>query len=178
MAAPRSLILVAVSLRYVVPSFVRLTTGISCAVSFTCRTLGTSTCNPNSITWAVSMKMISNTSTTSTNGVMLISASGAPPRRRPTPPPPLPFVEKAILRSEIPFGHVQELQREVFHARTHFADAVAEQVIEHGGRNGREEPHGGGNQRFGNAGRDRREAGAALFAQSVKCADDAHDRSQ
>jgi hypothetical protein len=67
---------------------------------------------PNSITWAVSMKMISSTSTTSTNGVTLISDRLAPPPRRrdPNPPPPLPDNAMALF-SETALGQVQELER-------------------------------------------------------------------
>src|SRR5207248_1948077 len=93
MAAGSSLILTAFSLSQVVPSLVIETTGISLAFSLTGRTLGTSTSIPNSITWAVSMKMISSTSTTSTNGVTLISANVVVVARRldpNLPPPPLP----------------------------------------------------------------------------------------
>src|ERR1700731_4295348 len=46
-----------------------------CVISFTLRVFGTETSMPDCSTGAVTMKMISNTSTTSTSGVILISAS-------------------------------------------------------------------------------------------------------
>ena len=66
----------------VVPVFSMLTTGNSFDVSLTVVVFGTSTSMPNSITCAVSMKMMSSTSTTSTKGVTLISDSAVPPRPR------------------------------------------------------------------------------------------------
>src|ERR1019366_6100292 len=114
-----------------------VTTGRSCALSFTACTLGTSTSMPKSITWAVSMKMISSTSTTSTNGVTLISERLAPPRLRFPDPPPL--MQIAILSlSEAAFGQVENLQREIVHARADLAYAVAEEVIENRRRDRRE----------------------------------------
>src|ERR1700688_2317032 len=119
MAAGRSLMFTALSLSQVVPSLVMETTGISLAFSLTGRTLGTSTSMPNSITCAVSMKMISSTSTTSTKGVTLISErlepekEDAPRLRDPNPPPPLTDSAIWLLPAERPLGHVQELQRKV-----------------------------------------------------------------
>src|SRR6266542_722936 len=110
------------SFRYNSPDLDRDTTGSSLLESLTCRTLGTSTSMPNSITWAVSIKMMSSTSTTSTKGVTLMSAIAAVPWNRRRPPPLPPLTEIATLLSEAPLGQVQEFQREVVHARAHFAD--------------------------------------------------------
>src|ERR1035437_2383235 len=177
MTAARSLMFTSLPLSVVLPSLVMVTTGISCAVSFTMRTLGTSTSMPNSITWAVSMKMMSSTSTTSTKGVTLISERLAPPRLRDPNPPPLKEIAMALL-SEGALGQVQELQRKVVHARADFADGVAEEVIENGRWDGGKKSHRSGNQRFGDAGRDRPQAGTALLSQILKRADNAHDRAQ
>src|SRR5208283_2047365 len=139
-----------------------VTTGSSCAVSFTACTSGTSTSMPNSITWAVSMKMISSTSTTSTNGVILTSDRlASPPRRRePYPPPPLTDNAMALV-SETALGQVQELQGKVVHARAQFPDAVAEDVIGNGGWDGGEQAHGGRDQRQRDAGTHRPQTGRA-----------------
>src|ERR1700733_15296047 len=95
-------------------------TGRSWTFSFTGFTLGTPTCKPNSITCAVSMKIISSASTTSTNGTMLISASAGVPRKRPRPSPLELLRENAMLPLQTSFGQVQELEHEVFHARGEF----------------------------------------------------------
>src|ERR1035437_8981584 len=137
-----------------------VTTGSSWAVSFTACTLGTSTSMPNSITWAVSMKMISSTSTTSTNGVMLISDMLAPPPRRREPYPPPPLTDNAMaLLSETAFGQVQELHGKVVHARAYLPDPMAENVVEDGGGDGGCKHGRRRNQRFGVRRRHRAEAG-------------------
>src|SRR5579859_7083634 len=119
---PSSLIFTGLSLRCRSPSRVILMTGRSLALSLTFLVLGTSISMPNSITCAVSMKMMSSTSTTSTNGVTLISARlGEPPRRREPYPPPLVDIAMALLPVR-PLRHVEELHGEVVHARAHFAD--------------------------------------------------------
>src|ERR1035441_4549915 len=113
-------------------------TGICCAVSFTYFTCGTSTSMPNSITCAVSMKMINSTSTTSTNGVTLISESMDRPLPLRDPNPPPPFTDIAIcLFSEAALRHVQELQREIVHARPDLPNVAAQNVIEDRRRNRR-----------------------------------------
>ncbi len=128
-----------------------VTTGISCADSFTVRTFGTSTSMPNSMTWAVSMKMMSRTSTTSTNGVTLISAM-ALRLRLPRPVSAAIGGEGHRLLSETAFGQIEELEREIVHARAEFANQVAEVVIEDGRRDGGEQADRGGDKRFGDAG--------------------------
>src|SRR5471030_2497023 len=178
MAAGRSFMLTALSLSHVVPSLVIETTGISVAFSFTGRTLGTSTSMPNSMTCAVSMKMISSTSTTSTKGVTLISerVEVVPrlrdPYRLPLPPP-LTDNAMALISAETALGHVQELQRKVVHAGADFADGVAEVVVSDGGRNGGKQAEGRRDQGFRDARSQCFEAGAAHVPQVLKCADDA-----
>src|SRR5271157_10889 len=156
-----------------------VTTGSSCAVSFTACTLGTSTSMPNSITWAVSMKMIRSTSTTSTNGVTLISDRLPPPPRRldPYPPPPLTEIAMALL-SETALGHVQELHGKVVHARADLPNPVAKNIIENRRGDGGRQARRRGNQRFRNARRHRAQAGRAHLSQLVKRADDAQHRAE
>src|SRR5580698_385762 len=178
MAEPSSLILVACSLRYVVPSFCIWTTGSSCAVSLTYRVFGTSTCKPYSITCAVNMKIMSSTRTTSTNGVTLISARGAPPRLPRRDPKPPPFTEKDMLFSETALGHVEEFEGEIVHARANLADAAAEGVVRDGGGNGGEKTERGGIERFRDARSNGAQAGGALGAQRVEGSNDAHHGTQ
>src|ERR1700683_3736006 len=129
------------------------------------------------MTCAVSIKMMSSTRTTSTNGVTLISASGAaPPRRREEPKLPPPETDIAIaLLSEIALGHIQKLQGEIVHARADFADFVSENIIENSRRNGCEQAHGSGHQSYGDARTDRAEAGGTLLAERQKGPDDAQN---
>ncbi len=69
---------------------------------------------PYSMTCAVIMKMMSNTSTTSTNGVTLISESAETPRpRRPLFIPPTLIATGVTvlgLFSEAPLDQIQKLQ--------------------------------------------------------------------
>src|ERR1019366_1699011 len=156
-----------------------VTTGRSCALSFTACTLGTSTSMPNSITWAVSMKMISSTSTTSTKGVTLISDRLPPPPRRREPYPPPPLTDNAMaLLSETALGHVQELHGKVVHARADFPDPVAEDVIEDRRGDSGRKARRRGNQRFRDAWRNRAQAGRSHLSQLVKRADDAQHRAE
>src|SRR5215470_3911087 len=150
-----------------------LTTGRSLTVSLVVFTAGTSTSMPDSITWAVSIKMISSTSSTSTNGVTLISDSAAPPRRPPRPRPPLSLVEKATGHSsplllKVALGHIQELDGEVVHARADFLEHVTEVVVENSRRNSRAQADRGREQRVGDARPHRTQRSAARLAQLVE----------
>ena len=138
-----------------------VTTGISCALSLTVRTLGTSTSMPNSITCAVSMKMMSRTSTTSTNGVTLISAMACAAAPAATGIRRHWWRRPCATLPETALGQVEELEREIVHAGAQFADQVAEVVIEDGRGDGGEQADRGGDQRLGDAGRDGLEAGGA-----------------
>src|SRR5258707_1372191 len=124
------LMLTGLSFRYRSPSFVMLTTGSSCAVSCVFFTFGTSTSSPNSMTCAVSIKMISSTSTTSTKGTMLISAMVGKPRDRrpPLKDPPLIDIAMALIL-EGPFREIQKLQHEILHAGGELPDLAAEAVV-------------------------------------------------
>src|SRR3982074_2079751 len=125
-----------------------LTTGISSAVSLTCFTFGTSISSPNSITCAVSMKMINSTRTTSTSGTTFISERVlCDPRNRLRPLFPPPSEKAIFLILELLFRQVQKLEREVLHTGAEFLNAVSEVVVEDGRGNGRDQSHGGCDQR-------------------------------
>src|SRR5580693_145327 len=107
------------------------TAGVSWEVVSTYFTCGTSTLMPYSMTCAVSMKITSNTRTTSTKGVTLISERVVPPpRRRERDPNPPPFTDIPIeLLSETTFHHVQELKCEIVHAGTDIANLPAKNIV-------------------------------------------------
>src|SRR6267142_1934940 len=108
-------------------------------------TFGTSTSRPNSITCAVSMKMISSTSTTSTNGTTLISDSELTPRKRPRfPPADELVVENAMSALETSFHEIQKLEDEIFHTGTEFLDRAPKDVVENRCGNGCRESQSGG----------------------------------
>src|SRR5438552_5133484 len=135
-SAPSRWMFTALSFRNVFPSRVIEITGRSCTFSLTGFTLGTSTSSPNSMTCAVSIKMINSTKTTSTSGTTLMSASELVPRNRPRRPPLYePPIEKAMLALQAPLGEVEEFEQELLHARASLLDAAAEYVVEHRCRN-------------------------------------------
>src|SRR5579875_2562240 len=124
---------------------------------------------PNSITFAVIIKITSKTSTTSTRGTTLMSdIAEGPPNRRPRLPPSLPLNENAtMLAAEIAFRQILELDGEVFHARTHLSDTRAEHFVEDSRGDGSRESDGSGYQCFGDPGRDRAQTRAACSAQPL-----------
>src|SRR5580658_11123761 len=135
------------------------------------------------MTWAVSIKMISSTSTTSTRGTMLISASEGLPRNRPRRSPLEVFREKAMLIApslslQGALRQIQELELKVFHARAEFLDRAAEHIVENSCWNGGKESHRGGDQGFRDAWRYGPEAGGAGGVQLLECVDDAPDGSK
>src|ERR1039457_2398022 len=154
-----------------------LTTGSSCAVSFTLVTFGTSTSSPNSMTCAVSIKMTSSTSTTPTRGTILISAMVGKPRdRRPFEDPPSENAMPLVL--EGPFREIHELERKIIHPRAELPDRAAEQVVENVGGNGRGETERRGDERFRDAWGHGAEARAPRIGQRRKRVHDAPDRSE
>src|SRR5207245_4448881 len=97
---------------------------------------------PRYIIGAVSMKISSSTSTTSTSGMMLISASDAPKGRRPPAPGP---TLNANFGGPRGLGHrprepIEQLQREAPHLRRPVLEPVDEVVAGHDRRNRRPEP--------------------------------------
>src|ERR1700694_991619 len=136
---------------------------------------GRFTSMPRYIIGAVSMKIRSRTSTTSTSGMMLISASVGPIRR----PSPLSRL-KAIFGDARDLGggprqEVEQLQREAVHLRGPVLHAVDEVVVADHGGDRRAQPGRGGDERFRDAGRDHREARRTLLADSVEGRDDPED---
>src|SRR5262249_56087208 len=92
---------------------------------------------------AVTMKMMSRTSMTSTKGVTLIWEIASLPEEP---------VSKAMVThsfEEVALGDVQELRREGVHLRGEHAHLAREAVVHHHRRDGGGEPDGGGDQRFG-----------------------------
>ena len=124
---------------------------------------GRSTSMPCCIIGAVTMKMISSTSITSTNGVTLISENGAVLARRsgaatasprPRAPPARPARSS---RAEVRL----ELAREEVDRACELAQARDEDVVEDRRGDRGEEADRRRDQRLGDAGRDHREARAA-----------------
>src|SRR5712692_9091900 len=117
---------------------------------------------PRYIIGAVSMKISSSTSTTSTNGMILISAS-EPPIRRPSPPPESRL--NAIFASVLQHGardQVEEIHREPLHLRGPVLHSVDEVVVGDDGGDGGGEAEGGGDEGFRDARRHHREVRGAL----------------
>src|SRR5271169_5925261 len=107
-------------------------TTFSADTTLTVLVLGRSTSIPDSRMGAVSIKIISSTNTTSTNGVTLISESEVWVR---------PFgVEKAIISvlclSKVPLSHIQEFESEVVHHRAEFFDSLHKLIVSDDGRDG------------------------------------------
>src|SRR5581483_4489025 len=153
----------------------------SALFSATCFVFGTSISMPYSMACAVIIKMMSNTNTTSTNGVTLISESAPAPWRRRLPPPfdPPPFTEMAIwLLPETAFGQIHELIGEIIHFRSDFTNGMAEDVVENGRGNCGGKTHRRGDQGLRDAGADGAQAGAAHGTEILKGADDAENRAE
>src|SRR5205807_8644787 len=97
---------------------------------------------PRYITGAVSMKISSSTSTTSTSGMMLISASDAPiGRRPPAPAPPLnPLLGRPPRLGHPPPPPVEQRQPEPPHRRRPGVDPVDAIAVGHDPPERRAEP--------------------------------------
>src|SRR5687768_8715663 len=126
---------------------------------------GRSTSTPVVRMGAVTMKITSKTSMTSTSGVTLISERGA----RPPPPPPL----IAMVLQEVPLHDVEVVARERLDLALEDPQLAQEVVIGCHGRDGRDEADRGRDQRLGDAGRDDGEARALLRADVQERAHDA-----
>src|SRR5580692_2120161 len=133
---------------------------------------GKSTLTPSLSKGAVIMKMISSTNMTSMYGTTLISPINR--RRR---------CDVGICLTLHPGGSVTlqdggELFYKRIEAQLQAADLIGEAVVgDHGGDGGKQ-THGRGDQRFGNAGRDRRERRLLHIAQIVERRHDAPDRAE
>src|SRR3954463_7666325 len=112
---------------------------------------GRFTSMPRYIIGAVSMKISSSTSTTSTSGMMLISAIDVPMRR--SPPPSGDGRLNAIFGRPRQLRYraaqdVQEIQHEAVHLRRPVPHPIDEVVVADDRRDGGREARRGGNQRF------------------------------
>src|SRR5512146_1451613 len=116
----------------------------SSVISFTVRVFGTFTSMPDCNIGAVTMKMISSTSTTSTSGVTLMSASELcvfP--LLPVKAITISVVTRAGLRAcRTALDQVHHLQREVVHSRPKLPDLAQEIVVGNHRRNRREQTCG------------------------------------
>src|SRR5690348_11458838 len=104
------------------------------------------------MTCAVMIKMMSNTRTTSTNGVTLISDSEGSPRER----LPIPFVTLNAMRqppfsfARRPLDHVQEFERKIIETVAHLFQFATEQVVKNRRRNRGNQANSGCHQSLGN----------------------------
>src|SRR5215475_5911619 len=135
---------------------------------------GRLTSMPRYIIGAVSMKISSSTSTTSTSGMMLISASDDPIRRSPSDGPTLNaiFGRPPQLRHRAA-QHVEQVEGEAVHLRGPVTDAVDEVVVADDGGDGGGEAGGRRDQRLRDARRHYGQAGRALRADAVEGRHDA-----
>src|ERR1700757_912029 len=125
-------------------SCVILRTSFSSACSICCAwARGRSTLTPLWMSGAVTMKMMSSTSMTSTSGVTLMSVIA----RRPPPVSP-PNATSGRLLEDVPLDDVQEVGAEVAHLVLQHADARVERVVGDQGGDCGEKSHRRGDQRL------------------------------
>src|SRR5262245_44265524 len=105
--------------------------------------LGRSMATPCCRIGAVTMKMMSSTSMTSTSGVTLMSEID---------PPSLGAPNAMLFLQEMPLGDVEELGPEGVHLCRQHAKLAGETVVHHDGRNGSCQPDGGRHERLRDAG--------------------------
>src|SRR5271168_2221665 len=143
-------------------------------ISFTLRVFGTETSIPDCSTGAVTMKMMSSTSTTSTSGVMLISASEVRvwPLLAVKATCGLPL-HRFLFGGDF-FQAVEQFAGEVVHAGAKLAQGSGELVVSDDGGNGDQQAGSGRDQGFRDAGRHCAEGGCAFGAQAVEGIHNAH----
>src|SRR4051812_26001590 len=112
-------------------------------------TFGSSTGTPCWRIGAVTMKMMSSTSITSTSGVTLICEMESLPDE----PESNAMVTRGSLQ-EVTFGDVEEFGRERVHLGGQHADLARKPVEQHDGGNRRGEPHRRRDERLRDPGRD------------------------
>src|SRR5262249_34503621 len=125
----------------------------STAVGFD-EAFGRFTSIPRYIIGAVSMKISSRTSTTSTSGMMLISARVVPIRRVSADSVLTPIFRRAPRLGNGPAQDVQKIHREALHLDRPVLHAIDEVVVADDRRDGGAEARGGRDQRLGDSGRD------------------------
>src|SRR5262245_66676269 len=114
---------------------------------------------PRYIIGAVSMKMSSRTSTTSTSGMMLISAIDVPTRSwLPGAPALNAIFGRAGQPRHRPAQDVEEIEDEAVHFGRPVTDAVDEVVVAHDGRDRGRQTRRRGDERYRDAGRDHGQA--------------------
>src|SRR5262245_51793031 len=134
------------------PRLSTLTTSCSSSpVSGPAWTFGRSMVTPCWRIGAVTMKMMSSTSMTSTSGVTLICEIESPP-------PDDPWSNAMGLLEEVPLRDVEELGAERVHLGGQHAHLSRETVVHDDRRNRSREADGGGDQRLGDARRHRLDA--------------------
>src|SRR5687767_10385751 len=120
------------------------------------------------------MKMIRSTRQTSTSGVTLMSDVRAAWLSLPSE---LTLADFFIAGSDFLHEVDGHLRARIRHLHGEAVDAVLEVVVSPHCGDGHEEAAGGGEQRFGDTGRDRGDA-AARLSHAFERADDAHDRAE
>src|SRR5262245_57970159 len=133
---------------------------------------------PRYIIGAVSMKISSRTSTTSTSGTILISARLVPTRRASDDSVLNAIFRRASRLGNGPAQDVQEIHREALHLDGPVLHAVDEVVVADDRRNGGAETRGGRDQRLGDSRRDDGEACRSLGPDPVERRHDAPHRAE
>src|SRR5438067_1355223 len=140
---------------------------------------GTSTSRPICRIGVATMKMMSSTRTTSTRGVTLMSpltSSGLPPPA-PNATALSPHrgcgagVDASLVLDEV----VDELRRGIGHLDGETIDFVQEVVVEPDRRNGHEQAEGGGDERFGDTGRNGAQSAGTRQRHALERVNDAGD---
>src|SRR5579863_2376591 len=119
-------------------------------------TLGRLTCTPCWMIGAVTMKMISSTSMTSTSGVTLICETSIP--RGPDSVATMgssPGGASSFSRQEVTFRDIQEFRNEIIHLDRQYAHSRRQEIVEHLRRDRRDESDRGRDQRLRDTRRDR-----------------------
>src|SRR5215831_5714337 len=151
-----------------------MTSRCSSSAALAAPTFGRLTSIPRYIIGAVSMKMRSSTSTTSTSGMMLISASV--PRTRPVASAPASALIAILERLRRPhqpaLDQVRHLEPEVLHLGGPVPDLADEVVVADDGGNRGDQAEEGGDQGLGDPRRHHRQARRSLAADLVERAED------
>src|SRR6185437_8898196 len=161
-------------------SLLIVTTMRCCVISWTVLVFGTFTSMPDCSTGAVSMKITSSTSTTSTSGVMLISESDVrvAPLLAVKATRGLPFNRIFLGFERDFFQAVQQFAGEVIHPCPEVAGLCGKAVVGNHSRNGHKQSGCGGDQRFRNARSNSTQSRGTRCAQAVEGVHNAHHGSE
>src|SRR5215831_15320108 len=133
---------------------------------------------------AATMKMMSSTKMTSMNGVTLISCwmSRSSPSDRFPRRTAMMLLRRSCERRRSAMlsaaDHQQELRRGVIQERAVATDDANKMVVDHDRGDRGDEPHGGCQQRFGNAGSNHGEIGGVGFGNADERVHDSPDRAE